>query len=299
MNVGPSTATRSAPSASCAAASMPQTGGAAGMPSTMAPNWWTVTRAGRAVPCSMRRVRGNAVRPRHPSGRRQLLQGDGRSASMVCRSTPRRRRSSKRSIATGWASSAHRNGLNLRGRIRFPAEAADAAPAMAQVCANMLLVAIGGGKVIRLVSIEASAHRRRRADRDLDRRLTSSFAACAEHTGIADPTSAPAPQLFDFNRQGRLEWHSGDRGELRRSWPSPRSCWAWTVVFSNERSASHGSTDPRDRRGQLHQWSGGWAFGSIRQLAAVARRHRTCRYSLLRPLANWRWPPVRPQPALP
>src|SRR5690606_4289903 len=100
---------------------------------------------------------------------------------------------------------AYRNGLDLHGRIRFPAEdTASGGDGDAPVLGlrEHALVAIGGGKDS-LVSIEAL--------RALGVEQTVAWIggsqlirACAERTGL--PTlnigRQLAPELFDYNRQG-------------------------------------------------------------------------------------------------
>ena len=182
---------------------------------------------------------------------------------------------------------AYRNGLDLRGRIRFPhGEAADAVAPVLGLQAHAL-VAIGGGKDS-LVSIEAL-----RAE-GVAQTVTwiggsQLIAACAAHTGL--PTlnigRQLAPQLFDFNRQGAWNGHIPVTAVNS-------AILAFTavvlgmdqVVFSNERSASYGSLIPGT--GEVnHQWSKGWAFesmfaGWLQSHVAADLRY----YSLLRPLSE-------------
>jgi hypothetical protein len=182
---------------------------------------------------------------------------------------------------------AYRNGLDLHGRIRFPAHApaGDAAPA-AGLRAHAL-VAIGGGKDS-LVSIEAL---RAAGVEQTVAWIGGSqlIRACAERTGL--PTMnigrALAPQLFDYNREGAWNGHIPVTAVN-----SAILCFAALlhgvdqVVFSNERSASYGSLI--EGTGEVnHQWSKGWAFESTfgdhlqRRVAADLRY-----YSLLRPLSE-------------
>jgi len=193
---------------------------------------------------------------------------------------------------------AYRNGIDLDGRIVFPAAAPDRAheaPAPRDPRdqgAGPALVAIGGGKDS-LVTIEAL----RAAG--VAQTVTwvggsQLIAACAARTGL--PTlnigRQLAPQLFDFNRRGAWNGHipvtavnsailvlaavlRGDR----------------QVVFSNERSASYGSiitlADGSGTGEVNHQWSKGWEFERLfgehvaRQVAAGLHY-----YSLLRPLSE-------------
>jgi len=182
---------------------------------------------------------------------------------------------------------AYRNGLDLRGRIRFPhGDAADAVAPVLGLQAHAL-VAIGGGKDS-LVSIEAL-----RAE-GVAQTVTwiggsQLIAACAAHTGL--PTlnigRQLAPQLFDFNRQGAWNGHIPVTAVN-----SAILAFAAVVlgidqvVFSNERSASYGSLIPGT--GEVnHQWSKGWAFesmfaGWLQSHVAADLRY----YSLLRPLSE-------------
>ena len=186
---------------------------------------------------------------------------------------------------------AYRNGLDLRGCIRFPhaAVASDAAPAAAPAAGlrTHALVAIGGGKDS-LVSIEAL---RRAGVAQTISWIGASplIRACAERTGLPtlNITRTLAPALFEFNKQGALNGHIPVTainsailavGALLAD--------ADAVVFSNERSASYGSLIPGT--GEVnHQWSKGWDFE--RRFAAHLRSHVAADlqyYSLLRPLSE-------------
>ena len=187
---------------------------------------------------------------------------------------------------------AYRNGLELRGKIRFPVAASNAAAAPALGLRTHALVAIGGGKDS-LVSIEAL-----RAE-GVEQTVTwiggsQLIAACAAHTGL--PTlnigRQLAPQLFDFNRQGAWNGHIPVTAVN-----SAILAFAAVVsgvdqvVFSNERSASYGSmivsADGTVTGEVNHQWSKGWAFesafGDYLQTHVAADLQY---YSLLRPLSE-------------
>ena len=182
---------------------------------------------------------------------------------------------------------AYRNGLDLRGKIRFPAEAASGAGAPALGLRPHALVAIGGGKDS-LVSIEAL-----RAE-GVEQTVTwiggsQLIAACAAHTGL--PTlnigRQLAPQLFDFNRQGAWNGHIPVTAVNSAIMAFAAVLLGVDqVVFSNERSASYGSLIPGT--GEVnHQWSKGWAFESafgdyLQSHVAADLRY----YSLLRPLSE-------------
>ncbi len=182
---------------------------------------------------------------------------------------------------------AYRNGLDLRGRIRFPADAAEGAAAPALGLREEALVAIGGGKDS-LVSIEAL---RRAGVAETVTWIGGSqlIAACAERTGL--PTlnlqRALAPELFEYNRQGAWNGHipvTAVNSAILVLAALLRG--AGQVVFSNERSASYGSLIPGT--GEVnHQWSKGWAFEQafgehVERFVAADLRY----YSLLRPLSE-------------
>ena len=182
---------------------------------------------------------------------------------------------------------AYRNGLDLRGRIRFPHAGGAMVPATTLGLRSHALVAIGGGKDS-LVSIEAL-----RAE-GVAQTVTwiggsQLIAACAAHTGL--PTlnigRQLAPQLFDLNRLGAWNGHIPVTAVN-----SAIMAFAAVVlgvdqvVFSNERSASYGSIIPGT--GEVnHQWSKGWAFESA--FGAHLQSHVAADlqyYSLLRPLSE-------------
>ena len=187
---------------------------------------------------------------------------------------------------------AYRNGLSLRGKIRFPAtlEAPASAPALG--LADRAVVAIGGGKDS-LVSIEAL--------RALGVPQTVAWVgssplikACAERTGLAtlNVTRTLSPLLFEYNRQGALNGHipvtAVNSAILALA---ALLCGHGQVVFSNERSASYGSlivsSDGSVTDEVNHQWSKGWDFE--RDFAAHLRRHVAADlqyYSLLRPFSE-------------
>jgi hypothetical protein len=193
---------------------------------------------------------------------------------------------------------AYRNGLDLHGRIRFPAEASLLPPlagegrdggarAPALGLREHALVAIGGGKDS-LVSIESL--------RSVGIAQTVTWIggsqlikACAERTGL--PTlnigRQLAPELFDYNRQGALNGHIPVTVINSAIMVFAAALLGVDqVVFSNERSASYGSFI--EGTGEVnHQWSKGWAcerdFGEqVQRLVAADLRY----YSLLRPLSE-------------
>ncbi|MEN4903549.1 UDP-N-acetyl-alpha-D-muramoyl-L-alanyl-L-glutamate epimerase [Luteimonas sp. TWI662] len=188
---------------------------------------------------------------------------------------------------------AYRNGLDLHGKIRFPADAAaDEVTAPALDLRAHALVAIGGGKDS-LVSIEAL--------RALDVAQTVAWIGgsqlirvCAERTGL--PTlnigRQLAPQLFEYNRHGALNGHIPVTAINSAILVLAAVLHGVDqVVFSNERSASYGSliqaADGSTTNEVNHQWSKGWAFerafGEHVQRHVAADLHY---YSLLRPLSE-------------
>jgi hypothetical protein len=187
---------------------------------------------------------------------------------------------------------AWRNGLHLRGRIRFPADAPDASDAPSVGLGDDAIVAIGGGKDS-LVSIEAL---RAAGVPQTVAWIGGSqlIRACAERTGL--PTLAIgrqlAPELFAFNRQGAWNGHipvTAVNSAILVVAALLRG--AGQVVFSNERSASYGSKIVAED-GSLaaevnHQWSKGWDFE--RMFGEHVERHVAADlhyYSLLRPLSE-------------
>ncbi len=186
---------------------------------------------------------------------------------------------------------AYRNGLSLRGKIKFPSAEATCTEAsvalMEEGDAARALVAIGGGKDS-LVSIEAL--------RALGIEQTVTWVggaplirACAERTELPllRIDRQIAPQLFDYNRQGAYNGHipvTAINSAIMLLAAVLRG--ASHVVFSNERSASYGSQIVGT--GEVnHQWSKSWAFeqafaAEVRRTVATDLHY----YSLLRPLSE-------------
>lgn len=181
---------------------------------------------------------------------------------------------------------AYRNGLSLRGRIRFDASGA-AVQAAPLGLAQHALTAIGGGKDS-LVSIEAL--------RAVGVTQTVAFIGasplirtCAERTGlpVLQIERRLAPELFAFNKQGAWNGHIPVTAVNSAILVlAALLVDANQVVFSNERSASYGSLIPGT--GEVnHQWSKGWEFE--RAFATYVRAHVAADlhyYSLLRPLSE-------------
>ena len=214
---------------------------------------------------------------------------------------------------------AYRNGLELRGRIRFPATDAPSPQPLSRGAGEGLkspplplagegwgegpsapalslrphaLTAIGGGKDS-LVSIEAL--------RALGVEQTVAWIgnsqlirACAERTGLPtlDIGRQLAPQLFDYNRQGAWNGHIPVTAINSAILVFAAVLLGVDqVVFSNEHSASYGSQitlpDGSTTAEVNHQWSKGWAFE--RDFGHYVQRHVAADlhyYSLLRPLSE-------------
>ncbi len=182
---------------------------------------------------------------------------------------------------------AYRNGLSLRGKIAFPTASADAAPAPALGLSPLALTAIGGGKdsLVSVETLRAAGVEQRAAF------IGSSplIAACIEATGLAalNVQRQLSPLLFQFNQQGAYNGHIPVTAVNSAILVvAALLADASQVVFSNERSASYGSTI--SGTGEVnHQWSKGWEFE--RGFAAYVHRHIAADlhyYSLLRPLSE-------------
>jgi hypothetical protein len=193
---------------------------------------------------------------------------------------------------------AYRNGLQLRGKIAFPAGGTVGGPSgpkpsaekpsgLKALLQGRALVAIGGGKDS-LVSIEAL---RALGIEQAVAWVGSSplIRACAERTGLPllNITRTLSPRLFELNRQGALNGHIPVTAVNSAILALAALLHGHDqVVFSNERSASYGSLIPGT--GEVnHQWSKGWDFE--RDFAAHLRGHVAADlryYSLLRPFSE-------------
>lgn len=181
---------------------------------------------------------------------------------------------------------AYRNGLSLRGKIRFPS-AADAPTAPSLGLPTHALVAIGGGKDS-LVSIEAL---RRAGIAQTVTWIGSAplIQSCAERTGLPllRIERQISPTLFTLNQQGALNGHipvTAVNSAILAV--AALLSGADQVVFSNEHSASYGSLIPGT--GEVnHQWSKGWRFEQ--RFAAILSEEVASDlryYSLLRPFSE-------------
>ncbi|TBR12460.1 MAG: endonuclease domain-containing protein [Lysobacter sp.] len=182
---------------------------------------------------------------------------------------------------------AYRNGLALRGKIRFPTDGNEPAAAVPAGLREHALVAIGGGKDS-LVSIEALR------GAGIAQTVTwiggsHLIRACAERTELPmlNIGRQLAPELFEYNRNGALNGHIPVTAVNSAILVLAALLHGHDqVVFSNERSASYGSMIPGT--GEVnHQWSKGWSFesafaGHVQRRIAPDLRY----YSLLRPLSE-------------
>lgn len=186
----------------------------------------------------------------------------------------------------GLAEFAWRNGIDLRGRVRFP-RGAPAAPAPALGLPRSSLVAIGGGKDS-LVSIELL---RARGEAMTLAHVGDSplIAAVAARTGlpVLNIRRQLAPELFEYNRRGALNGHIPVTAINSALLVAAAVLYGHdAVVFSNEASASSATLE-QDGRVVNHQWSKGIVFE--RAFAAVVRGEIAADldyFSLLRPLTE-------------
>ncbi len=182
---------------------------------------------------------------------------------------------------------AYRNGLNLRGQIKFPVGTSENYAASKQDLTHHALVAIGGGKDS-LVSIETL--RRIGIDQTVVWIGGSQLIrACAERTGLPmlNIGRTLSPLLFDINREGAWNGHIPVTAINSAILVLAAVVLGVDqVVFSNEKSASYGSMI--EGTGEVnHQWSKGWAFEEA--FAAYVQDHVATDlnyYSLLRPLSE-------------
>lgn len=182
---------------------------------------------------------------------------------------------------------AHANGLDLRGRIRFPHGAAAAPAAVALGLQRRALVPIGGGKDS-LVSIETL----KRAGEPVAVvwiGRSDLIRACAQATGqpLLNIEREIAPELFELNRQGAWNGHIPVTAINSAILVLAALLYGYDeIVFSNEASASVPNlvSDDLDIN---HQWSKGLRFearfaGYVHDAVAADLRY----YSLLRPLSE-------------
>ena len=187
----------------------------------------------------------------------------------------------------GLAEFAYRNGLDLRGRMRWQARNAAAVAAPALGLPARTLVPIGGGKDS-LVAIEAL--------RAIGAECTAAWvgnspliAACAARTGL--PTlnieRTLAPELFAYNRMGAWNGHVPVTAVNSAILVCAAILYGHdSIAFANERSASSATLE-YDGQQVNHQWSKGWDFeqhfARFVQRTVAADLHYC---SLLRPYAE-------------
>jgi hypothetical protein len=183
----------------------------------------------------------------------------------------------------GLAEFAYRNGLDLRGRVRFPRGGTLPAAADAGLPERALLP-IGGGKdsvvVVEAVkSIDADATAVWVGNSPL-------IAACAERTQLPRLNIARelSPGLFELNRLGAWNGHIPVTAVNSAILAMAAVIYGYSaVVFANERSASVATLEYEGQEVN-HQWSKGFMFEQALQgylHSHVARDLDYC--SLLRP----------------
>jgi UDP-N-acetyl-alpha-D-muramoyl-L-alanyl-L-glutamate epimerase len=182
---------------------------------------------------------------------------------------------------------AHRNGLDLRGRIRFPHSAPVPTAATVLNLPRRTLVPIGGGKDS-LVTLELL--------RAQGEPVTATWvgrspliAACVDRAGVPrlNIDRQISPLLFEMNRNGAWNGHI----PVTAINSAILVCAALlhgfdAIAFSNERSASSANF-VQDGFAVNHQWSKGIAFE--RALRSHLRSHLAADldyFSALRPLSE-------------
>ncbi|HEX6614159.1 MAG TPA: UDP-N-acetyl-alpha-D-muramoyl-L-alanyl-L-glutamate epimerase [Rhodanobacteraceae bacterium] len=196
----------------------------------------------------------------------------------------------------GLAEFAYRNGLDLRGKIKFPCRSAPVrdngrgrqpgsrAGALLQ---SRTLVPIGGGKDS-LVVVEAL----KAAGADATAAWVGNsplIAAVAARTGLPMLNIARelSPVLFEYNRLGAYNGHIPVTAINSAILVCAAMLYGFdSIAFANERSASSATLE-YDGQQVNHQWSKGWAFE--RMFAAHVRSHVAAGldyFSLLRPFSE-------------
>jgi len=187
---------------------------------------------------------------------------------------------------------AYHNKLDLRGRIRFPAEmssvpVASAGTGAAQSSRTRTLVPIGGGKDS-LVSVEIL----KAAGEDATAVWVGNsplIAACAARTGLPllNIRRELSPLLFEYNKAGAYNGHIPVTAINSAILAVAAVLYGYdAIAFSNERSASSATLE-YDGQPVNHQWSKGWDFerGFHERLHALVSPTLDY-YSLLRPLSE-------------
>ena len=182
---------------------------------------------------------------------------------------------------------AHRNGLDLRGRIRFPREAHLPGAATHIDLPRRTLVPIGGGKDS-LVTVELL-----RAAREP---ITATWvgrspliAACVERSGLPalNVDRQISPLLFEMNRNGAWNGHIPVTAINSAILVCAAILHGFdAIAFSNERSASSANL-VHDGFAVNHQWSKGIDFErAFREHVATRVAANLDYFSALRPLSE-------------
>ena len=182
---------------------------------------------------------------------------------------------------------AHCNGLDLRGRIHFPADATPVAVAPPANLPRRTLVPIGGGKDS-LVTVELLRAAREPTTAAWVGR-SSLIAACVARSGL-DPLNIDrqlSPLLFEMNRNGALNGHIPVTAINSAILVCAAILHGFdAIAFSNERSASIANL-VEDGFAVNHQWSKGIDFE--RAFRAFVHEHVAADldyFSALRPLSE-------------
>ena len=182
---------------------------------------------------------------------------------------------------------AHRNGLDLRGRIRFPHDAHAAAAAPRLGLPRRTLVPIGGGKDS-LVTVELlrAAHEPMTATWVGRSPL---IAACVERSGLPalNIDRQISPLLFEMNRHGAWNGHIPVTAINSAILVCAAILHGFdAIAFSNERSASSANL-VHDGFAVNHQWSKGIDFERAFRTHVATRVAADLDYfSALRPLSE-------------
>jgi hypothetical protein len=182
---------------------------------------------------------------------------------------------------------AHRNGLDLRGRIRFPHDAHEPSAARGLGLPRRTLVPIGGGKDS-LVTVELL-----RAAREP---MTATWvgrspliAACVERSGLPalNIDRQISPLLFEMNRNGAWNGHIPVTAINSAILVCAAILHGFdAIAFSNERSASSANL-VHDGFAVNHQWSKGIDFERAFRTHVATRVAADLDYfSALRPLSE-------------
>ena len=160
----------------------------------------------------------------------------------------------------GLAEFAYRNGLDLRGRIRFPFSAPRPAPAPKIGLPPRSLLPIGGGKDS-VVAVEAI--------KSIGAEATATWvgnspliAECASRTGLStlNISRELAPGLFELNRLGAWNGHIPVTAINSAILALAAILYGYdSIVFANERSASVATLEYEGQQVN-HQWSKGFGF---------------------------------------